>query len=203
MSDFIVGLTGGIGSGKTAVSNRFQALGISVVDADIASRVVVEPGQPALEKIVDHFGEHLLTSDSVLDRKALRDEMTKHEDNRRWLEKLLHPLIGLYISDQLARATSVYAMLVVPLLVEGGRSKTVNRVLVVDTPEALQIQRTLARDDTDLEQIKAIMQAQATRDERLQAADDVIVNDQGLDHLDTEVAKLHHHYLVLAAQHSA
>jgi dephospho-CoA kinase len=191
----VVGLTGGIGSGKSAVSERFAALGIKIVDADIASRVVVEPGQPALAKIAEHFGTHLITADGALDRAALRQKVFADAAERRWLENLLHPLINAYIDQELANAESAYAILAHPLLVETGRTRICNRVLVVDVPESLQLERTMARDNNSEEQVKNIMAAQASREKRLAAADDVIVNDQDLAHLDKEVARLHSQYL--------
>jgi len=196
----VVGLTGGIGSGKSAVSDRFAALGIKIVDADLASRVVVEPGQPALTKIAEHFGAHLITAEGALDRAALREKVFADETQRRWLEALLHPLINAWIDQELASAESPYAILAHPLLVETGRTRSCDLVLVVDVPEALQLQRTMARDNNSEEQVKNIMAAQASRETRLAAADDVIVNDQDLAHLDTEVARLHAKYLAAATE---
>ncbi len=198
MSKLVIGLTGGIGSGKSAVSERFEALGIRVVDADIASRVVVEPGRPALAAIEEHFGSNVIAADGTLDRAALRKLVFEDESERRWLEQLTHPLINAYIAEELESAASPYAMLAHPLLVETGQTSICQRVLVVDVPEQLQLERTMARDDNPEAQVRAIMAAQASREERLAAADDVIVNDQGLDHLDREVQRLHADYLALA-----
>ncbi len=200
MSKFVVGLTGGIGSGKSAVSERFEALGIRVVDADIASRVVVEPGRPALKAIEEHFGADVIAADGTLDRAALRKLVFEDESERRWLEQLTHPLINAYMNEELAAAASPYAILAHPILIETGRQTSCDRVLVVDVPEALQVSRTMARDDNPEAQVRAIMAAQASREERLAAADDVIVNDQGLEHLDAEVARLHAKYLALAEE---
>ncbi|MFK7912903.1 MAG: dephospho-CoA kinase [Pseudomonadales bacterium] len=199
MAQFIVGITGGIGSGKTAVSDRFAALDITIVDADLASRAVVEPGQPALRAIAEHFGEHLIDPEGALDRRALRDIVFADPDQRRWLEQLTHPLINQYLVDNLAAATTAYAMLASPLLSETGQSRYCHRVLVVDVPVELQIERTVARDASSAEQVRAIIAAQASREDRLALADDVIVNDQDLAHLDREVARLHQIYLDLAA----
>lgn len=196
---FVVGITGGIGSGKTAVSDRFAALGISVVDADLASRVVVEPGRPALDGIRGHFGAEVIDGAGRLDRAALRERVFSDPDERRWLEALLHPLIGAEIGDALARATSPYAILVSPLLVEAGQTRFVHRVLVVDVPEALQLERTMSRDANSEAQVRAIIAAQTDRETRLARADDVIVNDRGLDALDAAVARLHAQYLDMAA----
>lgn len=199
MSKFIVGLTGGIGSGKSAVSERFEALGIKVVDADIASRVIVEPGRPALAAIEDHFGTGVIAADGTLDRAALRKIVFEDEAERRQLESITHPAINTYIAEELAGAESAYAILAHPILVETGQTAICSRVLVVDVPESLQVERTMARDDNPESQVKAIMAAQASREERLAAADDVIVNDADLDHLDREVARLHESYLEMAS----
>lgn len=199
MSTFVVGLTGGIGSGKSAVSERFERLGIKVVDADLASRAVVEPGRPALKAIEEHFGAGVIAADGTLNRPALRKLVFEDEAERRWLEALTHPLINQYLAEALGNATSPYVILAHPLLVETGQTRVCQRVLVVDVPEALQVQRTMARDDNPESQVRAIMAAQASREQRLAAADDVIVNDQDLSHLDREVARLHALYLELAA----
>jgi len=196
---YVVGLTGGIGSGKSAVSERFAGLGIKVVDADLASRVVVEPGQPALKKIAEHFGAELITTDGTLNRALLRQKVFADEAERRWLEGLLHPLINAWIRQELESASSPYAILAHPILVETGQTRICNRVLVVDVPEEVQLRRTMARDGNTEEQVRNIMAAQATREQRLLAADDVIENDNDLEHLDREVARLHAEYLRLAA----
>lgn len=199
MSAFVVGLTGGIGSGKSAVSERFERLGIKVVDADLASRAVVEPGRPALKAIEEHFGAGVISADGSLNRPALRKLVFENADERRWLEALTHPLINQYIAEQLGSATSPYVILAHPLLVETGQTRVCQRILVVDVPEELQLERTMARDNNPEAQVRAIMAAQATREQRLAAADDVIVNDQDLSHLDREVERLHGLYLQLAA----
>ncbi|MGN5520061.1 dephospho-CoA kinase [Halopseudomonas sp. Lyrl_26] len=195
----IIGLTGGIGSGKSAAAARFeQAHGIHVVDADIKSRVVVEPGRPALQKIVDRFGDAVLQEDGSLNRAALRERVFQVPDERRWLEQLLHPLIREEIVTDLASARSPYALLVSPLLVESGQYQMTRRVLVVDVPEALQIARTTARDNVPEEQVRAILKAQAQREERLRHAHDVIANDRDLAALHAQVDALHQQYLALA-----
>ncbi len=195
----IIGLTGGIGSGKSAAAARFeQAHGIHVVDADIKSRVVVEPGRPALHSIVDRFGDAVLQEDGSLNRAVLRERVFQHPDERRWLEQLLHPLIRDEIVRDLASARSPYALLVSPLLVESGQYQMTQRVLVVDVPEALQIARTTVRDNVPEQQVRAILQAQAQRDERLRQADDVITNDRDLAALYEQVDALHQRYLTLA-----
>lgn len=197
MKPWILGLTGGIGSGKSAVAQHFIDLGVHLVDADHAARWVVEPGKPALGKIVEHFGDEVLQADGQLDRTALRKRIFANADDRRWLEALLHPLIGQEIMQYLARAQSPYAILVSPLLIESGQHKLTQRVLVVDAPEQLQIQRTMARDQSSDEQVHAILKAQASREERLNHADDVLLNDRDLAWLKSEVERLHHFYLSL------
>jgi dephospho-CoA kinase len=197
MKPWILGLTGGIGSGKSAVAQCFIDQGVHLVDADQAARWVVEPGRPALSKIVEHFGSDILQADGQLDRSALRTRIFASPDDRRWLETLLHPLIGQEIMQYLARAESPYAILVSPLLIESGQHKLTQRVLVVDAPEQLQIQRTIARDHSSEEQVQAILQAQASRTERLKHAHDVLLNDRDLPWLQAEVERLHNFYLTL------
>ena len=197
MKPWILGLTGGIGSGKSAVAQHFVDLGVHLVDADHAARWVVEPGRPALDKIVEHFGPQVLQADGSLDRAALRARVFADAGERRWLEALLHPLIGQEISQYLTRAESPYAILVSPLLVESGQHKLTQRVLVVDAPEQLQLQRTMQRDHSTAEQVQAILKVQASREERLRHADDVLLNDRDLPWLRSEVERLHIFYLTL------
>ena len=194
---WILGLTGGIGSGKSAAAEHFAALGVHVVDADHAARWVVEPGRPALSQIAEHFGEQVLQADGQLNRGALRTLIFSEPEQRRWLEALLHPLIREEIANNLAQAQSPYAILVSPLLIESGQHTTTQRVLVIDVPQALQIQRTLKRDNTSEEQVHAILKAQASREDRLRHADDILTNDRDLEALKTEVERLHHFYLTL------
>jgi dephospho-CoA kinase len=194
---WILGLTGGIGSGKSAAAQHFIDLGVHLVDADNAARWVVEPGRPALARIVEHFGDSVLQADGSLNRSALRGLIFQDAEQRRWLEALLHPLIGEEIASYLARAQSPYAILVSPLLVESGQSRMTQRILVIDVPEALQIQRTMQRDGSSAEQVQAILKAQADREERLRHADDVLVNDRDHAWLQQEVERLHHFYLTL------
>ena len=194
---WILGLTGGIGSGKSAAAEHFAALGVHVVDADHAARWVVEPGRPALSQIAEHFGDQVLQANGQLNRGALRTLIFSEPEQRRWLEALLHPLIREAIADNLAQAQSPYAILVSPLLIESGQYTTTQRVLVIDVPQALQIQRTLKRDNTSEEQVQAILKVQASREDRLRHADDVLTNDRDLEALKTEVERLHHFYLTL------
>jgi dephospho-CoA kinase len=196
---FVVGITGGIGSGKTAVSDRFRALGIKVVDADVASREVVKPGMPALDEIRRHFGDGVIAADGTLDRAALRTRVFSEPEERKWLERLLHPAINAWLRRELETAESPYAVLVSPLLFETTQRSYTHRVLVVDVPEDVQLARTMARDNNSEAQVKAIMAAQASRQDRLARADDVIVNNGGLEALDQAVATLHRKYLELAA----
>lgn len=194
----IIGLTGGIGSGKSAAADRFAlAHGIHVVDADLKSRVVVEPGRPALGAIVDRFGDAILLPEGTLNRAALRERVFKEPEQRLWLEGLLHPLIAEEIRNDLASATSPYALLVSPLLVESGQYRMTERVIVVDVPEHIQLVRTSSRDGVAEQQVRAIMQAQAQRDERLRHADDVLTNEGSLAALHQQVDALHQRYLTL------
>ncbi|AZD38201.1 Dephospho-CoA kinase [Pseudomonas chlororaphis subsp. aurantiaca] len=194
---WILGLTGGIGSGKSAAAQHFIDLGIHVVDADHAARWVVEPGRPALARIAEHFGDSVLQADGQLDRAALRKLIFEVPQQRLWLEALLHPLIADEIAAHLARAESPYAILVSPLLIESGQYAMTQRILVIDVPQQLQIERTLQRDRISEQQIQAILKAQATREDRLSHADDVLVNDRDLTWLHSEVERLHHFYLTL------
>lgn len=197
MKPWILGLTGGIGSGKSAVAQAFSQRGIHLVDADQAARWVVEPGRPALDRIVEHFGTGVLQADGQLDRAALRTLIFADSEQRRWLERLLHPLIGQEIIQVLARAESPYAILVSPLLIESGQYRATQRILVVDSPVEQQVQRTTARDQTTPEQVQAILKAQMSREERLRHAQDVLLNDRDLAWLDQEVERLHNFYLTL------
>ena len=196
MADYVIGVAGGIGSGKSAVSDRFETLGIEVVDADVAARRVVEPGQPALAEIVDRFGGEVLQADGQLDRPALRERVFRNPDQRRWLERALHPRINALMRDELVRAASPYAILVNPLM--RNRDARADRILVVDVSEAVQIRRTMARDNVDEAQAKAIMASQLGRTARLAFADDVIVNDTSIEDLKAAVDALHPRYLELA-----
>ncbi|QIH10884.1 MULTISPECIES: dephospho-CoA kinase [unclassified Pseudomonas] len=192
-----LGLTGGIGSGKSAAAQHFIDLGIHVIDADHAARWVVEPGRPALGQIAQHFGDGVLQADGQLDRAALRKLIFEEPEQRRWLEALLHPLIAEEIASHLARAESPYAILVSPLLVESGQARMTQRILVIDAPQQLQVERTLLRDQVSEQQVQAILKAQASREERLRHADDVLVNDRDRAWLNSEVERLHHFYLTL------
>ncbi len=198
MSIFIVGLTGGIGSGKTAASDWFKLQGIVIVDADVVARQVVEPGTAALKAIADHFGADVISADGTLDRAALRHLVFSHPEERRWLEQLTHPLIAQEILRQLSMATSPYAILVSPLLFETGQKNFVTRTLLIDAPEDHQLRRTAARDGVEAHQVKAIMAAQMSRDDRRARANDVVLNDGSLADLHAKLIVLHQQYLSLA-----
>lgn len=195
MANYVVGLTGGIGSGKTAASDYFASLGIDIVDADVVARQVVAPGTSALKAIAEHFGEHLIQHDGTLDRKALRQIVFDNEQHKRWLNQLLHPLIRRQLLNQLQQATSTYVVLVAPLLLENELDQFCQRVLVIDVPEALQIERTVARDQSSSQQVEAIMAAQIPRQQRLQRADDIVSNHGDLNDLQQQLLSLHRHYL--------
>ncbi|MCB1677154.1 MAG: dephospho-CoA kinase [Halioglobus sp.] len=194
----VVGVTGGIGSGKSAVTQRFEQLGVAVVDADVAARTVVEPGGEALAAIAAHFGSGILLADGSLDRAALRRRVFADDAARRWLEQLTHPLIGREIREQLAAATSAYVILSSPLLLETSQKDLVDCVVVVDVAPQVQLQRTMARDANDEAQVRRIMAAQMQRDERLQLADIVIDNSRSLAELDALVNELHREFLCRA-----
>ena len=200
MSDFIVGLTGGVASGKSEVTRRFQALGVEVVDADVAAREVVEPGQPALARIAEHFGAGMLLADGRLDRRQLRERVFADAQARRDLEAITHPAIRARVKAQAQAAPGPYAVVAVPLLAEAGRAAYpwMARLLVVDAPESLQHDRLMRRDGVDEALAARMIAAQASRTVRLAIADDVILNDGDPAHLDTAVAALHARYLAAA-----
>lgn len=195
----IIGLTGGIASGKTTVADLFAARGVPLVDADVSAREVVAPGSSGLAAVVEAFGSEILTTTGELDRRALRARVFGQPEERRRLESILHPLIRQHLQDSLQALSGPYALLVAPLLLEGDLSKAVQRVLVVDVPEAVQIARVMSRDGSSREEAEAILRAQMSRQERLARADDVIVNDGDLDALEPQVERLHRQYLRLAA----
>ena len=193
----IIGLTGGIGSGKSEASRRFAERGVAVVDADVVAREVVEPGASALIQIAAHFGSNILDADGHLNRSKLRAIIFSNPAEKEWLESLLHPIINTEIRYQLAKATSPYSILASPLLLETQQFQLVDRVLVIDTSEQLQLERATHRDKNNEAQIKAIMQTQLSRQERCARATDVINNHGSIDELDAQVEKLHQRYLDL------
>jgi dephospho-CoA kinase len=195
-----IGLTGGIASGKSTAAKFFGALGIPILDSDQIARDVVEPGQPPLERLVKRFGPSILTADGHLDRPALRDIVFSDPMARADLEALTHPAIGAAMEARSAEAGGPYQVLVIPLLVEKNLSSHVDRVLVVDCDEELQVRRLRDRDGSTPEQAQAILGAQAPRAARLRAADDVITNEADMSAVQDQVAALHALYLELAAQ---
>ena len=191
----IIGLTGGIGSGKTAVSDSFEALGITIVDADLASRVVVEQGKPSLNSIEEHFGNEILTPEGELDRAKLREIIFNSDSEKQWLESLLHPAIANQIQEELSSSKSPYTILVSPLLVETNQKEFCSKVHVVDVPVETQVSRTLERDGVSEEQVNSIINSQIDREKRLELADEVILNNGSLADLQEAVRELHHKFL--------
>jgi len=199
----IIGLTGGIGSGKSAAADFFNKLGITIVDADLASRKVVAPGQPALSALKKHFGNDILIdSDNgkILNREKLRSIIFTHPEEREWVNNLLHPLIRQQMDEEVTQATSSYVIKVVPLLVETRQKNKVDRVLIIDVSKDIQRSRVEARDNSSIEEINSILKSQATREERLKVANDVIVNNSSLDDLEIAVKKMHNKYMALTTR---
>ena len=194
----IVGLTGGIGSGKSEVSRRFEQLGINVVDADIIAREVVAPDSGGLNSIREHFGQQILNHDKTLNRSKLRELIFDQSNEKKWLENLLHPIIRTETIAQLEHSSSPYTILSSPLLLETTQYELVDRILVIDAAEDLQIMRATARDANNPEQIKKIMATQMKRSERCARADDIIHNHGNLKDLDTQIQSLHKKYLDIA-----
>jgi dephospho-CoA kinase len=194
----IVGLTGGIGSGKSTVTRLFGEHGVHWVDADDVAREVVEPGTPALERISEHFGKNILTSEGALDRAQLRGIVFEKPEERVWLESLLHPIIREELIRQLnpENYQLPYVLLVSPLLLETDQHELVDRIIVIDVPEETQIERTMARDTNSREQVERIIAAQMSREDRLARADEVIDNDRPLDEVTRQVRELHERLLV-------
>lgn len=197
---FVVGLTGGIGSGKSALSRHFEALGILVIDADQVAREVVEPGEPALDNIVTRFGAEALLENGSLDRRYLREVVFAEPKQRNWLEQLLHPIIRNRILQKLEQSNSRYTILTSPLLLETDQHLLVNHVIVVDAPEAKQIERTMARDSSSAEQVRAIIAAQMERAERTDKADDVVDNSGTENDLQPLALALHEKFLKQAQE---
>ena len=194
-----IGLTGGIASGKSTVAQRFVELGIPVIDADESSRFVVAPGKPGLAELTKRFGTGILTAGGELDRRALRNLVFAAPQLRRDLEAILHPLIRVDMERRAGAAVGRYLVMAIPLLVEGGNTGGLDRILVVDVDEDVQLRRVMARDFATQEQARAILEAQAPRAARLKAADDVIVNSGTVSDLRRAVDGLHQRYLRLAA----
>ena len=195
---YVVGITGGIGSGKSAVTDYLETKGINVVDADKVARVVVEPGTSGLVAIAEHFGQEILLPDGGLDRAALRKLVFDNPDERKVLEGITHPRIREEIARQLNEASSPYVVLASPLLLESGQNSFADYVVVVDVPESVQLNRTMARDDNSEQLVKSIMAAQLNRETRLSRADTSISNDGTLEELYARVDDLHQDLLARA-----
>ena len=195
---FVVGLTGGIGSGKSTVAGMFAALEIDLIDADVAAREVVAPGTNALAEIVEHFGPDILMADGSLDRRGLRRIIFHQKQEKHWLETLLHPLIRRWLTQQISDRRSAYCLLISPLLLETGQAEMVDRILVVDVSVETQIARTLARDGGEESTVRAIIAAQIGRNQRIEHGDDIIDNDLPLQTLRQRVETLHQQYLAMA-----
>ncbi|PHS66087.1 MAG: dephospho-CoA kinase [Thalassobium sp.] len=196
---WVLGLTGGIGSGKTAASDFFASKGITVVDADIVAREVVEPGQPAWQAIKDRFGDQALLADNSLNRAWLREKVFAEPEERKWLESQTHPRIRDNIIRQLQQATSAYAILVSPLLFESGQALLTQHTLLIDVAEDIQIARATSRDQNNADQIRRIIAAQMSRAERRSRADDIADNSLGMAELHQQLELLHSSYLLRAA----
>jgi len=192
---FTVVMTGGIASGKTSASDLFALYGVPILDTDLAARTVVEPGQPALDEIKVSFGSDVITASGELNRAALREIIFEHPEKRRELEAILHPKIRTHINWLKDQLDASYCIIVVPLFLESGRGYEADRLLVIDVPIEIQRNRLAQRDGTTPEQIEQILNSQATREERLSAADDVIDNATSPDDLAARVAELHMQYL--------
>ncbi len=198
MSTLKIGVTGGIASGKTTVTNLFADKGVTIIDADVIAREIVMPGEPALEKIVDKFGKEVLQHDGSLDRSKLREIVFATAATKDWLNALLHPMIREKMLNDSENATSSYCILSIPLLFENGLDKIVDRVLVIDTPEEMQLKRALQRDGSSSQVIKQIMRSQVSRKARLEGADEVIDNSGDIAFMYSQVETLHKKYLELS-----
>lgn len=196
----VIGLTGGIGSGKSTVANYFAHLGVTIIDADALAREVVEPDQAALKEITNYFGKQILDSSGRLNRGMLRQIVFADKDKKQWLETLLHPLIDTLMDQRIKECTSAYCILMSPLLIETAQIEKIDRLLVVDAPEELQLQRTISRDANTEATVKAIMASQSSRAARLQSADDILLNDRDIVSLEKNIVLLHQRYLVLAME---
>ena len=194
-----IGLTGGIASGKSTAADLFSSLGIDVIDADRISRELVAPGSPLLEQIGNRLGGRFIDARGGLDRARLREHIFTHPEARQTLEQILHPAIREEMERRARKSRSPYVVLVIPLLIEAGQRDLVDRILVVDVPETLQLARVCERDGITREQARKILASQASREERLAAADDILGNEGTEQALRDEVLKLHRHYLELAS----
>ena len=195
---FVLGITGGIGSGKTVVTDIFSELNINVIDADIASRKAVEKGSECLKEIENYFGSEVILNDGNLNRQKLREIIFNKEDKKEWLEKLLHPRILEIINNELAESKTLYSILVSPLLFETGQNKLCTRTLLIDADERFQIERASIRDSVPEDQIKNIIEAQMPRSEKIRLANDIVSNDSTLESLREKIISLHSTYIELS-----
>ncbi|QSB01789.1 dephospho-CoA kinase [Methylomonas sp. BW4-1] len=193
-----IGLTGGIGSGKSTVCRLFAEFGVPIVDADLIARQLVEPGQPALSMIARSFGQQMLNQDGSLNRARLRDAVFTDRDKKRELDGIMHPLVYAQIAAEVNTLASDYCIIAVPLLLESKNPYAVDRVLVIDCPVDVQIARVTARDKLTRQQVQAIIDSQMRRQDRLSKADDVIENIAGPEQLAEQVKRLHNSYTLLA-----
>ena len=189
-----IGLSGGIGSGKSTACEIFSELKVPVIDADVIAVKAVEPGMPALQSIIDEFGVKIITKDGYLNRKELRDRIFKNESDRRKLESVLHPVIYKEIERQTKSINSAYCIISIPLLLETGPSDIIDRILVIDIPKELQLSRASARDNASLKNIETIIHSQISRDDRLAAADDIINNEGDIENLRRQIYDLYEFY---------
>lgn len=190
----VIGLTGGIASGKTAVANLFTEFGITIIDTDKIAHQLVEPGKAPYQKIIDKFGSEILHKNSQLNRPALRERIFANPDDKQWLESLLHPLIREITAFQIEQANSDYCIVVIPLLYETWPNPLLDRVLVIESNPDIQLQRLLLRDDISKTLAHSMIKQQASNAQRLSLADDVIKNEADLDQLLTDVSKMHYKY---------
>ena len=193
-----VGLTGGIGSGKSTVAQLFAEQGVPIIDTDVIAREQVEPEKPAFSAIIEHFGKNLLAENGALNRAKLRHIIFNNDAERTWLENLLHPLIRQAVEKQLKTITAPYCIVVIPLLFEVKPYPFINRILVVDAPEHMQIERAALRDQSNKTHIQAIINTQTRREDRNSRADDIILNDGEINDLAVQVKNLHAKYLILS-----
>ena len=194
----VIGLTGGIGSGKTAASNLFAKKGVSVIDADVLARQALRPGLPLVQEVIGYFGREVEAEDGSLDRALLRQRIFNHPEEKRWLEQRIHPWVEIELVKQLEAVKDRYCIVSSPLLLEVGQDRLVDRVLVVDLPEEIQIERTCKRDHNNPGLVEQIIKQQIGRSQRLARADDLINNSRGFAELEKQVNSLHEFYLTMA-----
>lgn len=196
----IIGLTGGIGSGKTAASNIFARLGIQIIDADVLARQALEKSSSLLSVVFSHFGDTVKQADGQLNRARLRELVFNDTEQKHWLEQLIHPWVKEKVQEALQQRSGPYTLLSSPLLIESGQNKLVDRLLVIDVPESVQLERTSKRDGNSIELVRKILEQQISRDQRLALADDIINNSGDLNDLQKQVECLHQQYLELAGK---